>query len=285
MNGLKNKSKRNKNITEEIIIRPTSGWLQIDLKEIFRFKELLASFTIRDIKIRYKQTFLGVVWAILQPFLKMIVFTLFFGKMAKVPSEEIPYPIFSYSGLLLWQYFSHSITLSGNSLNTSANLIRKIYFPRILIPMGSTIAGILDYLIASVVLIGMMIFYRYPFSFSIFIVPLILVCTLILASGVGFWLSALNVKYKDLRYTLPFIVQMWMFLSPIIYPSSLLGEYKWISIINPMSGFINAHRAAFLHHNPIDYISLSISIGITLLIFFTGIRYFRRMEKTFADLI
>jgi len=269
----------------EIVIKPTSGWVVIDLKELWRFRELLFSFAIRDIKVRYKQTFLGAAWAILQPFFTMIVFTVFFGKMAKVPSEGIPYPIFSYSGLLLWQYFSQAITLGGNSLNTSANLIKKIYFPRMLVPMGSTIAGLVDYSIASVVLVGMMIFYNYSVSFSLMFVPFIVFVTWMLATGVGLWMSAMNVEYRDIRYVLPFIIQIWLFVSPVIYPSSLLGKYKWIGLINPMTGLINAHRAAFLHNNPIDINSFGISVGVTLIILFTGSSYFRRMEKTFADIL
>ena len=285
MNGLKNKSVKNKNITEEIIIRPPRAWVAINFKELWRFRELLSSFTIRDIKVRYKQTFLGAAWAILQPFFTMIVFTIFFGKMAKIPSEGIPYPVFSYSGLLLWHYFSQAITLSGNSLNTSSNLIKKIYFPRMLVPMGSTLAGLVDYCVASVVLIGMMIFYHYPISFGLLLVPGIVLVTWMLATGVGLWMSAMNVKYRDIRYVLPFIVQLWLFISPVIYPTSLLGKYKWIAFVNPMSGLINAHRAAFLHNQPIDFNTFFISVGITLLILITGLYYFRKMEKSFADIL
>jgi lipopolysaccharide transport system permease protein len=205
--------------------------------------------------------------------------------VAKIPTEGIPYPIFSYSGLLLWQYFSQAITQSGNSLNDSAKLIKKIYFPHILIPVSSTFAGLVDYLIASTVLIGMMLFYHYTVSFSILLIPIVLLITWMLATGIGLWLSALNVEYRDIRYTLPFIVQIWMFISPVIYPSSILGKYKWISFINPMAGLINAHRGAFLHNQPIDFNAILLTFGITLVTFVSGLYYFKRMEKSFADIL
>jgi len=213
----------------------------------------------------------------------MVVFTLLFGKMVKVPTEGIPYPIFSYSGLLLWQYFSFSITQSGNSLTTSVNLINKIYFPRILIPMSATFAGLLDYLIASVVLIGMMLFYNYSISSNLLFVPVVLFFTWMLATGVGLWLSSLNVQYRDIRYALPFFVQMWMFISPVIYPSSLLGKHRWIFLINPMDGLITTHRAIFLHTQPLNLSLLFLSVGIILAIFISGLYYFRSMERNFAD--
>ena len=274
-----------KSSVDTIIIKPSRSWVAVDFRELWRFRELMFALTARDIKVLYKQTFLGAAWAILQPFMTMVVFTIFFGKLAKMPSEGIPYPIFSYSGLLLWQYFSHAITQSGNSLIGSANLIQKIYFPRVLVPMSATFAGIVNYAIASVVLIGMMFFYHYPPSFQLIFVPVIVLVTWMLATGVGLWISALNVTYRDIRYVMPFIVQLWLFVSPVIYPTSMLGKYKWIAFVNPMSGLINAHRAAFLHQQPIDFMTFSLSFGITLVILISGLYYFRKMEKTFADII
>ncbi len=273
-----------KKVAEKLtVIKPTRGWLPIDFQELWRYRDVAFVLAIRDIKVRYKQTFFGAAWAIIQPFFMMVIFTICFGKAVKIPTENIPYPIFSYSGLLLWQYFSQAIMQSGNSLNASVNLITKIYFPRILIPVSATLAGLLDYFIAALVLIGMMLFYHYSISFSLLFVPVVLFITWMLATGVGLWLSALNVEYRDIRYTIPFIVQIWMFISPVIYPSSLLGKYQWISFVNPMGGLINTHRLAFLHSQVLDFRPFLISIGITLVIFVSGLYYFKRVEKGFAD--
>ena len=269
----------------EIIIKPSRGWVAIDFKELWRYRELLFALTIRDIKIRYKQTFLGAGWAILQPLLATVVFTVFFGKMAKIPTDGIPYPIFSFSGVLLWQYFSQAITYGGNSLNYSENFIKKIYFPRIIIPVSSTFTGILDYAIASVVMLGMMLYYHYPITPALLLVPLVLGVTWMLAVGTSLWLSALNVEYKDIRYALPFFVQIWFFISPVIYPSSILKKYQWIANINPMTGLINAHRSVFLHTQKFDAGSFFISTGITLFVLLSGLYYFKKTERTFADIL
>ncbi|HNS32459.1 MAG TPA: ABC transporter permease [bacterium] len=274
--------KKNERVT---IIRPTPGWVGIDFIELWEYRDIALMLAVRDIKVRYKQTFFGAAWAVIQPFCAMVVFTLLIGRMFKVPTEGIPYPIFSYSGLLLWQYFSQSITQAGNSLNASSNLITKIYFPRILIPMSATFAGLLDYLIASLVLIGMMVFYKYSIALTIFFVPVVLFFTWLLATGMGLWFSALNVEYRDIRHALPFLVQMWMFLSPVIYPSSILEKYRWISFVNPMDGFITAHRMSFLHAQPINYGFFLVSASVTVIIFFSGLYYFKRVEKNFADRI
>jgi len=267
------------------IIRPEHGWVGINFSELWEYRDIAFVLAVRDIKVRYKQTFFGAAWAIIQPLFTMVIFTMLFDRMTRVPTEGIPYPIFSYSGLLLWQYFSQSITQSGNSLNASSNLITKIYFPRILIPISATFAGILDYIIAGLVLIAMMFFYQYSFSFLIIFVPVVLFVTWILATGIGLWFSALNVEYRDIRHALPFVVQIWMFVSPVIYPSSMLGKYRWISIVNPMSGLINLHRMAFLHTHPPDFRGFLLSSGIALVIFFSGLYYFKRVEKNFADRI
>ena len=274
------------NSTNVIIIKPRSKWIPINFKELYNYRELLYFLTRRDISVRYKQTLLGITWAILQPLFMMIVFTIFFGNMAKVPSEGVPYPIFSYSGLLLWTYFSQALSLSANSTVSEANLITKVYFPRLLIPAAAPVAGLLDYLIAMSILCVMMIWYRVTPSLSMLLLPLLVFCAFIAATGVGMWLSALNVKYRDIRYTIPFLVQLWLFATPVIYPITLLPEkYRWLLSLNPMGGVIDAHRACILGHKPIDWVSLGISMGTTLLIFVTGVFYFRRMERSFADII
>lgn len=268
-----------------IFIRPSRGWVAIDFKELWQYRELLLALTIRDIKVRYKQTFFGAGWAVFRPFVTMVVFSLFFGKMMKVETGGIPYPIFSYSGLLLWQYFSQAIESAGNSLNTSENLIKKIYFPRLIIPMSSTFAGLLDYAIAGLVLLGMMVYYHYPLTANLFLLPLALLLTWLLAMGVGLWFSALNVEYKDIRHALPFFIQIWLFISPVIYPSGLLGRYQRIGAINPMTGLIEIHRAAFLGGAGADPGALLSSFIITILFLFSGLYYFRRTERTFADVL
>ncbi|MBU2495258.1 MAG: ABC transporter permease [Candidatus Omnitrophota bacterium] len=272
-------------VKPRIFIRPSRGWVAIDFKELWRYRELLLALTVRDIKIRYKQTFFGVTWAIFKPFVTMVVFSLFFGKMMKVETAGVPYPIFSYSGLLLWQYFSQAIENAGNSLNTSENLIKKIYFPRLIIPMSSTFAGLLDYAIAGLVLLGMMVYYRYPVTANLLLLPLSLLLTWLLAIGVGLWFSALNVEYKDIRHALPFFIQIGLFISPVIYPGSLLGKYQWVGAINPMTGLIEAHRAAFLGGAGANPSALLFSFAITILFLFSGLYYFRRMERTFADIL
>jgi len=269
----------------KIFIKPSRGWVAIDFKELWRYRELLLALTLRDIKIRYKQTFFGAAWAIFKPFVTMVVFSLFFGKMMKVDTGGVPYPIFSYSGLLLWQYFSQAIESAGNSLNASENLIKKIYFPRLIIPMSFTFAGLLDYLIAGLVLLGMMVYYHYPVTVNLLFLPVILLLTWLLAVGVGLWFSALNVEYKDVRHALPFFIQTWFFISPVIYPGSLLGKYQWLGAINPMTGLIEAHRAAFLGGVGVSSGALLFSFGITVLFLLSGLYYFRRTERTFADVL
>ncbi len=268
------------------VIKPSRGWIPLDLKAFWEYRELLYFLTWRDIKIRYKQTLIGAGWAILQPFFTMIVFTIFFGRMAKVPSEGVPYPIFSYAGLLLWTYFSTAVTNSSNSLVGSSNLISKIYFPRLIMPLSSALAGILDYFIALSILIVMMFIYHITPSPLLLLLPVLLLCSFFAASGVGLWLSAINVKYRDVRYAIPFLIQIWLFATPVIYPASMLPEkYRWILALNPMGGLVEAHRACILGNQPINWQSLAISLGVTVFIFVTGAFYFRRMERFFADII
>jgi lipopolysaccharide transport system permease protein len=268
------------------IIEPKKGWVPVDLKEIWHYRELLYFLIKRDIKVRYKQTVLGGLWAIIQPVFSMIVFTIFFGKLAKIPSDNIPYPIFVYIGLLPWTYFSNALSASGTSLVGSANLITKIYFPRLIIPASAALGGLLDFFIAMLVLGGLMIFYQIGPGLGILLFPFLIALTFLCALGVGLWLSALNVQYRDIRYVIPFLIQIWMFLSPVIYPVSLVkGKYQLLLSLNPMGGVISAYRSSLLGHQPIDWLLLSISSGIIILIFLSGLYYFRRMERTFADIV
>lgn len=268
------------------IIEPKNGWITINFKEVWKYRELLYFLTKRDIKVRYKQTVLGGLWAIIQPLFNMIVFTLFFGKLAKIPSDGIPYPLFVYAGLLPWTYFANTLNASGNSLVGSQNLITKVYFPRLIIPTSASLAGLLDFFIAMIVLGILMLYYQFLPGLDIFILPVLVGLTFLCASGVGLWLSALNVEYRDIRYAIPFLIQLWMFLSPVIYPVSIVGEkYQWLLALNPMGGVINAYRASLLGHYSIDWFLLGISTAIILFLFFSGIYYFSKMERSFADVV
>jgi lipopolysaccharide transport system permease protein len=271
----------------EIIIRPGKGWVPVNFKELWHFRDLLYFLAWRDIKVKYKQTVLGAAWAILQPFLAMIVFSILFGKLAKVPSDGIPYPIFVYAGLLPWNYFSSALSSSGNSLVASSNLITKVYFPRLIIPASASLSALLDFLIASLILVGMMFFYHFtPDTLGTLMIPVLVFLTFIVVVGCGLWLSALNVEYRDFQYVIPFLVQIWMFITPVIYPVTLFPEkYRWILSLNPMGGIIDAFRAATLGHQPINWDLLFISSIVGFFIFFTGMLYFRKVERSFADVI
>ena len=268
------------------IIEPKKGWVPIDLREIWDYRELLYFLTKRDIKVRYKQTILGGLWAVIQPAFTMIVFTLFFGRLAKVPSDGLPYPIFVYAGLLPWTYFANAVSASGNSLVGSANLITKVYFPRLMVPASAALAGLLDFFIALFVLAALMVYYQFLPGAGILLFPFLIVLTFLCAVGVGLWLSALNVQYRDIRYAIPFLIQIWMFLSPVIYPVSLVNDrYQWLLALNPMGGVIHAYRASLLGHQPIEWSLLALSTVIILALFFGGLYYFRRMERVFADVV
>jgi lipopolysaccharide transport system permease protein len=270
----------------ETVIEPEKGWGPLDLREIWNYRELLYFLTKRDIQVRYKQTVLGGLWAIIQPFFTMVVFTIFFGRLAKIPSDGIPYPIFVYAGLLPWTYFSNAVSSSGNSLVENANLITKVYFPRLIIPASASLAGLLDFFIALFFLGAMMIYYHFVPGFGILLFPFLIGVTFLCAVGVGLWLAALNVEYRDIRYVIPFLLQLWMFVSPVIYPVSIVSEkYRWLLALNPMGGLIKAYRASLLAHMPIDWFLLGVSTCIILMLFISGLYYFRRMEKTFADVI
>jgi len=268
------------------VIEPKPGWVPVDFREIWNYRELLYCLTKRDIKVRYKQTVLGGLWAVIQPAFTMLVFTLFFGRLAKMPSDGLPYPIFVYAGLLPWTYFANAVSASGNSLVGSSNLITKVYFPRIVVPASAALAGLLDFFIALFVLAALMIWYQFLPGPAILLFPFLVALTFLCAVGVGLWLSALNVQYRDIRYAIPFLIQVWMFVSPVIYPVSLVqGKYQWLLALNPMGGVIHAYRAALLGHQPIDWGLLGLSTLIILALFLGGLYYFRRMEKVFADVV
>jgi lipopolysaccharide transport system permease protein len=273
--------------TENIlIIQPTGGWKHINLAEIWRYRELLYFFAWRDIKVRYKQTVMGVLWAVVQPVLTMIVFSVFFGKLANVPSEGIPYPIFVYAGLLPWTYFSQSLTRSSQSIVANAGLIRKVYFPRLIAPASASLSALVDFFVSFSVFLFLMIYYKFsPEKGIILFLPLVLL-TFLCSLGIGFWLSALNVMYRDIGYIIPFFISLGMFLTPVIYPVSILPEkYSWILYLNPTTGIIESFRSALLGYKPIPAFGLTLSFVITLLLFVSGMLFFRKMEKSFADVV
>ena len=270
--------------TPLIVIEPRPAWQALNLREFWSSRELLYFMIWRDVKVRYKQTALGVAWAVIQPLFTMLIFTIFFGRLAGIPSENVPYPVFAYSALLPWTFFSNAVTNSGNSLVGSSNLITKVYFPRMIIPAAAVGAGLVDFAIAFLVFVALMLYYGIMPSWQIFMMlPMLLLATL-LALGVGMWTSALNVKYRDIRYALPFLMQLWMFMSPIIYPVSLLKRWQWVLAINPLTGIIEGFRAALLGR-VFPWPSIAVSAVITLLTLLFAAYSFRRMEKRFADIV
>jgi len=268
-----------------VVIRPSRGWIPINLRDLWIYRELMYFLTWREIKVRYKQTLLGAAWAIIQPFFMMVVFTLFFGKLAKVPSEGLPYPLFNYAALLPWTLFAEGITRSSTSLVQDAILVRKVYFPRLVMPLSGILSPLIDFAIAFTILIGMMFYYGYPPSIQILWLPLFIILVLITALGVGLWLSAINVKYRDVRYVIPFVIQLWLFASPVVYSSNLLPEkFQIVYGLNPMAGVIEGFRWALLGTEPPGSL-IAISVIIVIVISISGAFYFRRSEKTFADVI
>ena len=267
-------------------IEPSRGWVSLKLKELWEYRELLYFLTWRDVKVRYKQTVIGAAWAIIQPFFTMVVFSLFFGKLAKMPSDGIPYPIFSYAALVPWMFFANGLSQSSNSLVGGANLITKVYFPRLVMPISGVVSGAVDFVLAFVILIGMMLFYGIMPTLNVFYLPFLLLLAFITALGVGLWLSALNVQYRDVRYVVPFLTQFWLFATPIAYPSSLLSEpWRTIYGLNPMVGVVEGFRWALLHTNTAPGPIIIVSTLASLAILVSGAYYFRRMEKTFADVV
>jgi lipopolysaccharide transport system permease protein len=270
---------------EKLILEPSRGWVSLQLKDLWSYRELLYFLVWRDVKVRYKQTALGAAWAVIQPVFTMLVFSIFFGKLGKIPSDGIPYPIFSYAALLPWNFFSQAMNESSNSLVGSSNLIRKVYFPRLVIPISGVLAGLVDFGIAFVVLIGMIFYYKIHLTLNLLLLPLFLLLAICTALGVGLWLSAMNVKYRDVKFVVPFLTQFWLFATPVAYPSSMLQEpWRTIYGLNPMAGVVEGFRWALLNTNPPGPMIL-LSVFVTLFLLFSGAFYFRRMEKTFADLV
>ncbi len=267
-------------------IRPTRGWRFLNFRELWKYRELIYFLTWRDLKVRYKQTAIGVAWAVIQPFFAMVIFSLFFGKFAKIPSEGLPYPIFVYSALVPWTYFANSLTQATNSLVEHQKTITKVYFPRIILPLSSVLGGLVDFIIAFTVLVGMMFFYHIYPTGAMWTIPLFVLLSMITAFGVGLWLSALNVQYRDVRYAVGFLIQIWLFATPIVYPITIVPQ-RWRALygLNPMVGVIEGFRRALLGKGTIWGPSLAVSISIIILILIGGIFYFRKMEQTFADVV
>jgi lipopolysaccharide transport system permease protein len=268
-------------------IEPSQGWVSLQLQKLWEYRELLYFLTWRDIKVRYKQTVLGAAWAIIQPFFTMVVFSLFFGRLAGVPSDGVPYPIFSYAALVPWTFFANALGQSSNSLVTSANMVKQVYFPRLVMPVATTLAGVVDFVLAFVVLLGMMLMYGITPTGNVIWLPLLLLLALITSLGVGLWLSAMNVQFRDVRFVIAFLTQFWLFATPIAYPSSLIETPTLRAIygLNPMVGVVEGFRWALLDVDtaPGPAIIVSALVAVGLLV--SGMFYFRRMEKTFADLV
>lgn len=268
------------------VIQPSRGWSALNLRELWKYRELLYFLTWRDIKVRYKQTVLGAAWAILQPLLTMVVFSIFFGSLAKVPSDGVPYPIFAYVALLPWQLFAHSLQSGGNSLVGNQNLITKVYFPRLVIPISAVLSGLVDFAIAFVILVGMMFYYGIPLRWAMLTLPLFVLLALATSLAAGLWLSALNVKYRDVGYTIPFLTQFWLFLTPVAYPSSLVpAVVRPFYGLNPMAGVVEGFRWALLGTTGGMGPLMVVSVMVVLVLLVGGFYYFRRFERTFADIV
>jgi len=269
-----------------IIIEPSSGWVGLKLRELWEYRELLYFFTWREVKVRYKQTVMGAAWAIIQPLFTMLIFSLFFGKLAKVPSDRIPYPLFCLAGLVPWTFFANGLSQASSSLVTSSNLISKVYFPRLSLPISAVLSGAIDLAISCLLLVGMMLYYRQTLTLRCMYLPLFFLLAFVSALGVSLWLSALNVEYRDVRYAIPLLAQLWMLATPSAYPSSLLHE-PWRAIygVNPMAGVVEGFRWALVGADTAPGPMIGASSCAALLMLIGGAFYFRRMEKTFADVV
>jgi len=271
---------------ETLVLKPTKGWISLNLKDLWRYRELIYFLTWRDILVRYKQTLLGASWAVLQPLMQMIVFNFLFGSMANISTGEIPRPIFTFSALLPWNLFAKALSDTSNSLVASRNMITKVYFPRLVVPIASVLSGVVDFLIAFLILIGMMVYYQVAVPATVWLVPLFILMSLVVALGVGLWFSAWNLHYRDVRYFIPFLSQFWMLASPIAYPLSRIPEqWQTLYMLNPMVGVVEGFRWALLGGDPVPLLALIFSAGFGLLLLISGLFYFRRMERTFADMV
>lgn len=270
-----------------IVIKPGKGWVPLRLNDLWEYRELLYFLILRDLRVRYAQTVLGVLWAVIRPVTIAVVFTIFFGTFARIPSDGLPYPLFVYSAVLLWQLFAQTLTGASNSLVANQNLITKVYFPRLIIPLSVAIASILDFLIASVVLVGMMWYYDLLPTSHVLLAPLFVLLTIVTSIGVGLWFSALNVRYRDVGYALPFALQVWLFATPVIYPLSVMPESWrfWIGL-NPMVSVVEGIRWVVLGiHSEHSLIMMELSVAVASVLFVSGLYYFRRVERTFADVV
>lgn len=271
--------------TPATIIRPAKGWVPIKLHELWEFRELLYFLVWRDIKVRYKQTMLGAAWAVIQPFFTMVVFSIFFGRLAGMPSGDVPYPIFTYSALVPWTYFANALSQASNSLVANERMITKVYFPRLLVPTAGVLGGLVDLSIAFTVLLGMMLFYGIVPTLAIWTLPFFILLATATALGVGLWLAALNVQYRDVRYAIGFLIQFWLFATPIAYPSSIVPEaWRWLYGLNPMAGVVEGFRWALLGQDP-PGLMLAVSIVTVIAVLLGGMYYFKHMERTFADVV
>ena len=273
-------------------IEPSRGWASLRLQDVWAYRELLYFLTWRDVKVRYKQTVFGVAWAVLQPLMTMLVFTIFFGGLARVGSDGLPYPLFSYAGLLPWTFFAQGLNLSSNSLVGSGNLIKKVFFPRLVVPLSAVLGGLVDFLVAFVVLIGLMAYYRIWPSAAVAALPVFLLVAMAASLGVGLWLSALNVEYRDFRYIVPFLIQLWLFATPVIYPAGRVQEKLqnmglpgWLYGLNPMVGAVQGFRWALFGRSSFSLADLAASAGSAIFLLLTGLFFFRRMERSFADIV
>ena len=269
-----------------ILIRPSRGWIALNLRDLWNYRELLYFLTWRDIKVRYKQSVLGAAWAIIQPVTTMIIFSVIFGRLAGLPSDGVPYPVFAYTALLPWNLFAGALTRSTTSVVGSANLVQKVYFPRLVIPVASTLAVLVDFAIASVVLVGLLLYYGFAPTLATLMLPVFTLLALTVALGVGLWLSALNAQYRDVGHAIPFLVQAWMYASPVAYAASLIpARWQTLYALNPMVGVIEGFRWALLRTEtaPGPMVLVSALVAVALLV--SGAFYFRRMEKTFADVV
>ena len=272
--------------SSNVVLRPSNGWNALDLRDLWNYRELLYFLAVRDVSVRYKQTLLGAAWAILQPVLTMVVFSVFFGHLGKIPSDGIPYPIFAFCALLPWQLFASSVTQSGNSLISSQNLITKVYFPRLVIPIAPVLSALVDFGIAFGVLIIMMLYYGVVPQWTLITLPLFIALDLLACLSVGIWLSAMNAMYRDIRYTIPFLVQFWMFITPVAYPASMVPEkWRWVYGLNPMTGVVEGFRWALLGTTEFPAVYLCVSVPVTIVLLITGMYYFKRVERSFADRI
>lgn len=268
-----------------LIIRPPRKWVPVDLHELWNYRELLASFTMRDIKIRYKQTALGFLWAIIQPLFMMLIFTIIFGGFAKIPSDGIPYPLFSFAALLPWMLFSEGLTRSTMSMVSNANIMTKVYFPRLIMPISGILSPLVDFAVSISILVLMMGYYGFVPTLNVVFLPLFILLALATSLGIGLWLSALNVKYRDFQYTVPFIIQIWMYASPVVYPASMLPEaIRPLYGLNPMAGVIEGFRWALLG-TEIPGSMIFVSVGVVVVLLVSGMFYFRKMEQYYADIV